>query len=92
MAVTNAKRAAASIALIPVPDARPMPKVAVPKVPIFLYTGPDGALDPDRRWGTLEAIFALDGCIPIGRSARRVDAELLGDDGFLPYGLAPDDL
>lgn len=64
----------------------------MPKVPIFLYTGPDGFLDPDRRWGTLDAIFALDGCIPIGRSARRVDAELLGDDGFLPYGLAPDDL
>jgi hypothetical protein len=62
------------------------------KVPIYLFFGPDGVVDPDRKWGTLDAIFNLEGCTPIGRSGRRVDAELLDDAGFLPYGLSPDDI
>jgi len=61
------------------------------KVPIYLFRGPEEMTDPERRWGTLDAIFRLDGCVPIGRSARRVDPDLLDEDGFLPYGLSPDD-
>jgi len=65
---------------------------AMRKIPIYLYRGPDGAIDPDRKWGTLDAIFNLDGCTPIGRSGRPVDPDLLDEDGFLPYGLSPDEL
>lgn len=43
------------------------------------------------EWGTLDAIAILDGCIPIGRSARLVPISELDSDGFLPLGLTPDD-
>lgn len=44
------------------------------------------------RWGTWEAIGQLDGCIPIGTSARQVPAAEVDDDGFLPFGVNPEDL
>lgn len=62
------------------------------KVPVYLYKRRDGVPDPERKWGTLDAIFNLEGCAPITRSARRVDPDLLDEDGFLPYGLSPDEL
>lgn len=62
------------------------------KVFVYLYrslgTHP-GAL---REWGTMEAILAVVGREPITRSAMKVDASLLDEAGFLPYGLSPYDL
>lgn len=43
-------------------------------------------------WGTLDAIAMIDGCIPLLPTGRRVDASLLDSDGFLPYGVSPDDV
>ncbi|HUJ01969.1 MAG TPA: hypothetical protein VLY46_17135 [Usitatibacter sp.] len=36
-------------------------------------------------WGTREAIASLDGCIPIGPSAREVCASEVDADGFLRW-------
>jgi hypothetical protein len=59
---------------------------------VYLYKriGPQPEFLP--QWGTLEAVAQLDGCIAITRSARRVDASLVDADGFLPYGITPDDV
>lgn len=43
-------------------------------------------------WGTLDAIAMIDGCIPMRPTRRRVDASLLDAEGFLPYGVSPDDI
>lgn len=62
------------------------------KVAVFLYrrSEPGGGEHP--KWGTLEAIARLDDCVPITRSARRIDKGLLDAEGFLPYGLSPDEV
>lgn len=44
------------------------------------------------KWGTWDAIRGLDGCIPIGSSARQVPASDINPDGFLPLDVTPDDL
>jgi hypothetical protein len=44
------------------------------------------------QWGTMEAIVSMEGCTPITRSARKVDAALLEKGGFLPPGVSPYDL
>lgn len=44
------------------------------------------------HWGTMEAILSMEGCTPITRSARKVDAALLDEGGFLPPGVSPYDL
>jgi hypothetical protein len=62
------------------------------KVAIYLYRRKDPVAGTDAQWGTLDAIAKLDGCDPITRSARRVDPALLDPEGFLPYGLSPDDV
>ena len=59
------------------------------RVPVYIYRDPNGATT--REWGTMTAIFALEGCDPIGRSARLVDPARLGANGFLPLGHTPDD-
>lgn len=43
-------------------------------------------------WGTLEAIALIDGCIPMRPTRRRVDASQVDAEGFLPYGVSPNDL
>lgn len=43
-------------------------------------------------WGTLEAIALIDGCIPMRPTRRRVDASLVDAEGFLPYGVSPNDV
>jgi hypothetical protein len=40
----------------------------------------------------MEAILSREGCTPITRSARKVDAALLEKGGFLPPGVSPYDL
>jgi hypothetical protein len=40
----------------------------------------------------MEAILSREGCTPITRSARKVDAALLDEGGFLPAGVSPYDL
>jgi hypothetical protein len=69
-----------------------MKQRVVETVFVYLYKriGPQPEFLP--QWGTPEAIAQLDGCIAITRSARRVRADLLDADGFVPYGLTPDDL
>ena len=49
-------------------------------------------LEMKPEWGTLDAISNMRGCVPVTRSARCVRADLLDADGFVPYGLTPDDL
>lgn len=43
------------------------------------------------KWGTWNAIAALDGCIPIGSSARHVPATVVDAEGFLTLDATPDD-
>jgi hypothetical protein len=59
---------------------------------VYLFKRNRPVLDMDPKWGTLDAISAVEGSIPITRSGRRVSADLLDADGFIPYGLSPDDL
>ena len=59
------------------------------RVPVYLYRRRPGA-PPEAHWGTMTAIFTLEGCEPIGRSARLVERAALGPDGFLPRGVTPD--
>jgi hypothetical protein len=65
-----------------------------PPETVFVYRYKQIGPQPDflPQWGTREAIALLDGCIAIRPSERRVDASLVDADGFVPYGLSPDDL
>lgn len=67
-------------------------EAVVGKVAVYLFRRQDPGPKIAPQWGTLEAIAQLDNCVPITRSARRVDPALLDTDGFLPYGLSPDDV
>jgi hypothetical protein len=57
-------------------------------IAVYRYHHDDAGLVPERPWGTVDAILD-DGCVPIGRSARRVPFALLDRDGFLPAGVSP---
>ncbi len=63
------------------------------KKAVFVYLWKVGNAAPGgvRRWGTLEAIASLGGCVPITRSARKVAFDRLDPNGFLPRGVSPDD-
>jgi hypothetical protein len=65
----------------------PVPK----RVAVFLYRKSERAA-PEPDWGTMTAILALEGCQPIGRSARMVDSAALEPSGFLPKGVTPDEV
>jgi hypothetical protein len=43
------------------------------------------------EWGTRDAISAIE-CIPLRQTERSINAAYLDVDGFLPYGLTPDDV
>lgn len=62
------------------------------RVFVYLYRSLGTAPGAPREWGTMEAILSVDGREPITRSAMKVDASLLDEAGFLPYGLSPYDL
>jgi len=61
------------------------------RVPVYLYRKEEGH-PPEAHWGTMTAIFALEGCEPVTRSARLVDRKALDRQGFLPRGVSPDDV
>lgn len=44
------------------------------------------------EWGTEDAIASIDGCVLLLPTERQVDASELDPDGFLPYGVTPDDV
>lgn len=62
------------------------------RVFVYLYRSLGSHPGTAREWGTMEAILSIDGREPITRSAMKVDASLLDEAGFLPYGLSPYDL
>jgi hypothetical protein len=66
-------------------------KRVVRRIPVYLYRS-ESPIPGSPEWGTMTGIFALEGCTPITRSARLVDAKAVGRDGFLPRGVEPDDL
>jgi hypothetical protein len=61
------------------------------KVFVYRIRHAGGSAHP-IQWGTMEAILLREGCTPITRSARKVDAALLDEGGFLPPGVSPYDL
>ena len=61
------------------------------RVPVYLYRKSQRGA-PEREWGTMTAILALDGCEPITRSARLVKPAALEKSGFLPRGVTPDEV
>jgi hypothetical protein len=62
------------------------------QVVVYLVKRRRPLLEMEAEWGTLEAISAIEGCIPVRRTARRVSADMLDSDGFIHYGMSPDDL
>ena len=59
---------------------------------VYLYRRAIPSPGLGREWGTMEAILAVEGGAPLMRSAMKVDASLLDEAGFLPYGLSPYEL
>lgn len=62
------------------------------KVFVHLYRCAIASPGVGREWGTLDAIHSIDAGVPLTRSAMKVDASLLDEAGFLPYGLSPYEL
>ena len=62
------------------------------RVPVYRYKPRWPIPDFMPAWGTEDAIPSIDGCVAMMPTVRHVDASELDADGFLPYGVTPDDL
>jgi hypothetical protein len=62
------------------------------QVQVYLFKRRRPLLEMEPEWGTLDAIAAIEGCVAVRRTVRRVRADRLDADGFIPYGMSPDDL